>query len=63
MPPPAHITLPEVWEAQNNDESFKIVKGVLQGDVSYSPFKECGLEPDMRVLLKLAHLGEIWLEK
>ena len=52
-PPLAHITLPEVLEALNNDKSFKIVRGVQERDLS----------PDTRVLLKLVCLGEIRLEQ
>ena len=42
-PPIAHITLPEVWEAQNNDECLKIIREVLKGNISYSCSQECNL--------------------
>ena len=60
-PPIANITLPKVWEAQNNNESLKIIRKVLQGNVSYP--QERNLSPDTCVLLKLAKQGEIGLEQ
>ena len=61
-PPIAHITLPEVWEAQNNDECLKIIREMLKENISCSYSQERNLSPDMRVLLKLAKQGEIRLE-
>ena len=39
-PSPTHVTLLEVWEAQNNEPSLKIVKEVLENKVSYSMKQE-----------------------